>query len=137
MMPPLTIIALHYTAQIPRTHKGVSISEEFWFLTLDPIRVIILLDHLKFWNTSCISIPLRSLLQGRQTSNWSYCSTNWNNCSMVFKLNTSRRHHDSPTLQKWTSYLIRLFTYSITFLLFLKCIFKCSWHPYFPKLIHC
>ena len=32
-------------------------------------RVILLLFHLKFWNTGSISIPVRSLLQGRQTSN--------------------------------------------------------------------
>ena len=31
--------------------------------------------HLKFWNTASIGIPVRSLLKGRQTSNWSNCST--------------------------------------------------------------
>ena len=31
--------------------------------------------HLKFWNNATIGIPPRSLLKGRQTSNWSSCST--------------------------------------------------------------
>ena len=31
--------------------------------------------HLKFWNTVSICIPVRSLLYGRQTSNWTNCST--------------------------------------------------------------
>ena len=37
-------------------------------------RVILILFHLKFQNTGSISIPVRSLLQGRQTSYWSHCS---------------------------------------------------------------
>ena len=41
--------------------------------------------HLKFWNTASIGIPVRSLLKGRQTSNWSNCSMKRNDCSMVFK----------------------------------------------------
>ena len=32
-------------------------------------KVILILFHLKFQNTGSISIPVRSLLQGRQTSN--------------------------------------------------------------------
>ena len=49
------------------------------------IRVVLFEFHLKFWYTDSTGIPARSLLQGRQTSNWSYCSTKRNNCSMVFK----------------------------------------------------
>ena len=45
--------------------------------------------HLKFWNTTNIGIPVRSLLWGRPTCNWSNCSTKRNNCSMVFKQNIS------------------------------------------------
>jgi len=49
-----------------------------WLKFQDSSRVILLLVHLKFCNTSSIGIPVRSLLQGRQTSNWSfYYSTNW------------------------------------------------------------
>ena len=45
--------------------------------------------HLKFWNSASNGIPVRSLRYGRQTSNWSSCSTRRNNCSMVFKENIS------------------------------------------------
>ena len=34
-------------------------------------RVVLFEFHLKFWYTNSIGIPARSLLQGRQTSNWS------------------------------------------------------------------
>ena len=37
------------------------------------------------FNTGGIEIPVRSQLQGRKTSSWSYCETNLNNCSMVSK----------------------------------------------------
>ena len=41
--------------------------------------------HLKFWNTTSIGIPVRSLLWGWQTSNWSNGSTKRNKGSMAFK----------------------------------------------------
>ena len=41
--------------------------------------------HLNFFNTASIGIPVRSLLEGRQSSNWYNCSTKMNNFSMVFK----------------------------------------------------
>ena len=47
--------------------------------------VILLLKHFKFWNHTSIFIPVRILLQGRQTSYWSYCSTKFCNCSMGLK----------------------------------------------------
>ena len=47
------------------------------------VRVSLFEYHLKFWNTSCIGVQVRSQLKGRQTSSWSYCSTNWNKFSMV------------------------------------------------------
>ena len=41
--------------------------------------------HHKFLNITSNGIQVRSVLYGRQTSNWSSCSTKRNNCLMVFK----------------------------------------------------
>ena len=67
-----------------RTNVHFIIKELNWnhdFLLWD--RDVLFEFHLKFWNTASIGIPVRSL--GRQTSNWSYCSTKRNNYLMVFK----------------------------------------------------
>ena len=41
-----------------------------------------------------VCIPVRSLLLGRQTSNCSNCSTNWNNFTLILKKNTSSTSQD-------------------------------------------
>ena len=51
----------------------------------DSCRDVLFEFHLKFWDTASIAITIRSLLWGRQTSNWSNCSTKRINCLMVFK----------------------------------------------------
>ena len=55
-----------------------------WNYTLTS-RVFLLLEQLIFSKHASIGIPVRSLLQVRQTSNCSCCSTNCKNCLMVFK----------------------------------------------------
>ena len=43
---------------------------KYFFLLYLIDRLILLLFHFKFWNTTSIGIPVRSPLQGRLTSNW-------------------------------------------------------------------
>ena len=45
--------------------------------------------YFKFRSIASINFPVRSLLKGRQTSNWSNFSTKRNNWSMVLKFNLS------------------------------------------------
>ena len=51
------------------------------------IRDVLFEFHLKFWNYTSIGILVRSLVyyKVRQSFNWSTCSTERNNCSMVFQ----------------------------------------------------
>ena len=49
------------------------------------IESVYLNTTLNFEIQACIGFPVRRILQGRKTSNWSNCSTKWNNCSMLFK----------------------------------------------------
>ena len=53
-------------------------------------RVIFMEDHLKFWLSNSFEWPDRSLLQGRQTSKWSFKSMSWTYSAIVFHENISK-----------------------------------------------
>ena len=83
-------------------------------------RVVLFEFHLKFWYTNSIGIPARSLLKGRQTSNWSNCSTRRNSCSMVFKYNISRLNENFDILFILAFYfyevILEILCHSLTFI---------------------
>ena len=55
-------------------------------------RVIFMEDHLKFWLSYSFEWPDRSLLQGRQTSKWSFKTMSWTYRAMVFHENIYLRN---------------------------------------------